>query len=70
MMYACRFNKTDSLNILMFYHCQTINKVINFQNKSGDSVIHFAARYKSVECMEKLLECPYINVNLQEYNVK
>ena len=79
MMYACRFNKKDSLKLLMFdrYQKNMTNKetnnlkiVTNHQNKQGQSAIFVAAMYNSVECVEWLLRCPHINVNLQTIDVK
>ena len=75
-MYACTGNKKDSLNILMFDHCQKIKtnyygirdtNAINFQNKLGFAAVH---ECETVECMQILLECPHINVNLREHRVK
>ena len=78
MLYACRWNLKDSLEILlMFDACQTItdnpntfDSIINFQNKFGHSAIFTAASYDSLECMQILLEYPQTNVNLQKSSVK
>ena len=75
-MYACMFDLNDSLNILMFHHCQQNNindndiNAINFQNKFGESAIYTAARYNCLKCMQILLEYSHTNVNLQTFDVK